>query len=66
MRAVIAQCRVEAVESPVTTVCSVFGVPRSTVYPEQRERALKPVDGVIADLIYEMIQTQPEGGDWFV
>ena len=66
MRAVIAQCRGEAVEAPVATVCSVFGVPRSTVYYERRERGLKPVDGFIANLIYEIIQTQPEWGVRFV
>lgn len=62
MRAVVAACRAEGVNAPVAAVCSVLGVPRSTVCYEKRQRAAKPIDGFVVNLVYEIIQSQPEWG----
>lgn len=54
--------RDEGTRVDVSGLCRWLGVPRSTVYYETRQRAPKPIDGFVANLIYEIIQSEPAWG----
>jgi putative transposase len=62
VRSVVAERRAESRGVAVATACGILAVPRSTVYYERRERAPRPIDGFVANLIYEIIQAQPAWG----
>ncbi|MBL9120591.1 MAG: IS3 family transposase [Phycisphaerae bacterium] len=62
MRTVFGKMRDDGSDVDVSSLCRWLGVPRSTVYYETRQRASKPIDGFVANLIYEIIQTQPAWG----
>lgn len=62
MNAVVAALRTEGKSVSVSKVCGWLGVPRSTAYYLPRTRAPAPIDGVIAHLIYEIIQVEPTWG----
>jgi len=40
----------------VVRLCRLIGAPRSTVYFQRRERKLRPVGGILAHLICEIVQ----------
>ena len=46
----------------LTRLCRLIGVPRSTVYYAARQRQPRPVDGILANLIYSIIQAFPTFG----
>lgn len=62
MRTVLGRMRGEGARIDVARLCCWLGVPRSTVYYETRQRAPRPIDGFVANLIYEIIQAQPAWG----
>lgn len=66
MRQVIAALHAEGKAISVSKVCRWLGVPRSTAYYLASERAPRPIDGVIAHLIHEIIQMEPTWGGGMV
>jgi putative transposase len=46
----------------ISKVCRWLGVPRSSAYYLPHRRADKPIDGLIANLIYEIIEAEPTWG----
>ncbi len=50
-------------EIPMTRLCRVLGVPRSTVYHQPKvEKLHRPVDEALARTVHEIIQTHPTFG----
>ena len=50
-------------EIPMTRLCRILGVPRSTAYHQPKvERLHRPVDEALARTIHEIIQAHPTYG----
>lgn len=62
MNAVVAALRNEGKAVSIRKVCCWLGVPRPTAYYLPRRRAQRPVDGMIAHVIHEIIEQEPTWG----
>jgi putative transposase len=62
VKTVLGRMRDENARVDIARICRWLGVPRSTVYYEPRKRVPRPIDGFVANLIYEVIQMQPAWG----
>jgi len=62
VRTVLGEMRGEGASIGAAQLSRLLGVPRSTVYYEKRERAPRPIDGFVANMIYEIILVQPAWG----
>lgn len=63
MNAVRLECLEEGLEIPMTSLCRILGVPRSTAYHQPRVTRLhRPVDEAMAQDIHTLIQEHPTYG----
>jgi putative transposase len=52
----------EGKDVSLVRLCRWVGVPRSTVYYQPRQRQARPIDGILANLVYAIIQAFPTFG----